>query len=58
LVLGAEPQPISFPTVLDVYDFCSDELKSTMKISRDKCVGNCVALAVGWSLTIALLGTT
>lgn len=22
--------------VLDVYDFCSDELKTTMKISRDK----------------------
>jgi hypothetical protein len=29
-------QPISFPTTLDVFDFCSDDLKATMKISRDR----------------------
>ncbi|KAJ8518747.1 hypothetical protein ON010_g18165 [Phytophthora cinnamomi] len=29
-------RPISFPMTLDVYDFCSDELKATMKISRDR----------------------
>ncbi|KAG3182954.1 Ubiquitin carboxyl-terminal hydrolase 6 [Phytophthora cactorum] len=29
-------RPISFPLTLDVYDFCSDELKSTMKIARDR----------------------
>ncbi|EEY57712.1 ubiquitin carboxyl-terminal hydrolase, putative [Phytophthora infestans T30-4] len=29
-------RPISFPLTLDVYDFCSDELKATMKISRDR----------------------
>ncbi|KAJ0411477.1 hypothetical protein ATCC90586_008526 [Pythium insidiosum] len=29
-------RPISFPQILDLYEFCSDELKSTMKIARDK----------------------
>ncbi|TDH65481.1 hypothetical protein CCR75_003912 [Bremia lactucae] len=29
-------RPISFPMTLDVYDFCSDELKASMKIYRDK----------------------
>ncbi|CAH0485531.1 unnamed protein product [Peronospora farinosa] len=29
-------RPISFPMTLDVYDFCSDDLKATMKISRDR----------------------
>lgn len=29
-------RPISFPQVLDVYEFCSEELKSTMKVARDK----------------------
>ncbi|CAI5726551.1 unnamed protein product [Hyaloperonospora brassicae] len=29
-------RPIGFPTTLDVYDFCSDELKATLKISRDR----------------------
>ncbi|CAI5746722.1 unnamed protein product [Peronospora destructor] len=29
-------RPISFPMTLDVYDFCSNDLKATMKISRDR----------------------
>lgn len=29
-------QPIGFPQVLDVFEFCSDELKASMKIARDK----------------------
>ncbi|CAH0475718.1 unnamed protein product [Peronospora belbahrii] len=29
-------RPITFPMTLDVYDFCSDDLKATMKISRDR----------------------
>lgn len=29
-------RPISFPMTLDVYDFCTDELQATMKISRDR----------------------
>ncbi|DAZ94796.1 TPA: hypothetical protein N0F65_002409 [Lagenidium giganteum] len=29
-------RPISFPQILDTYDFCSDELKATMKVARDK----------------------
>ncbi|TMW56383.1 hypothetical protein Poli38472_006393 [Pythium oligandrum] len=29
-------RPIAFPQILDVYEFCSDELKATMKIARDK----------------------
>ena len=31
-------RPISFPLVLDVFDFCSDELKSILKVGRDKYV--------------------
>lgn len=29
-------RPIGFPQVLDVFEFCSDELKASMKIARDK----------------------
>lgn len=29
-------RPIAFPQILDTYEFCSDELKATMKIARDK----------------------
>ena len=29
-------RPISFPLVLDVYDFCSDNLRAVLKVARDK----------------------
>ncbi|CAK4081319.1 unnamed protein product [Aphanomyces euteiches] len=29
-------RPISFPMVLDVFNFCSDELKAVLKVGRDK----------------------
>lgn len=29
-------RPMSFPLVLDTFDFCSDDLKAVLKVSRDK----------------------
>ncbi|KAF0682455.1 Aste57867_25407 [Aphanomyces stellatus] len=29
-------RPISFPMILDVFNFCSDELKAVLKVGRDK----------------------
>nr|CCA15091.1 ubiquitin carboxylterminal hydrolase putative [Albugo laibachii Nc14] len=29
-------RPISFPQILDVYEFCSDELQATLRVAREK----------------------